>query len=238
MAMPLQTPGTDMTRNVTMTSQPAPLDPQRRLVRGQTMDFNPAGPAPAGLWQLTHGLLLVGHHDAADGTTWHLALPGDWLDLEQRCGLQGPHEATALTRCHLRRAGPDAAPAGEALLRQLLAQQRRWSRLLLGLRSGPVTDRVQHLLDLAGSAAWPSADTDDTAQLPTLRDLAALVDAAPETVCRALTRLRPGHAGRRGGRRPAAASVPRAARHLAPEPAMNAGFSLGSRPAPHTGAMA
>jgi hypothetical protein len=202
------------------------------------MDFTPAGPQPAGLWQLTSGLMLVGRPDAPDGDRWHLAVPGDWLDLEERCGLEAPRQATALTSCDLRRAGPDATPAGEALLRQLLAQQHRWSRHLLGLRSGPVAGRVQHLLALTGSAAGPSADAGDTARLPTLRDLAALVDAAPETVCRALTRLRPGHAGRRGGRRPAAASAPRPTHRPAPEPTMNAGFRLGSRPDPHTGAIA
>lgn len=73
------------------------------------------------------------------------------------------------------------------LQRGLLLQQRRWTDDMLILRTGSVEQRLGHWLELLSRAGGAAASSDE---VPTLREIATLVDAAPETVCRVLARLR------------------------------------------------
>lgn len=73
------------------------------------------------------------------------------------------------------------------LQRGLLLQQRRWTDDMLALRTGSVEQRLGHWLELLSRAGGAAASSDE---VPTLREIATLVDAAPETVCRVLARLR------------------------------------------------
>lgn len=169
-----------------LTSQP--VNPT--LSRGQTLDMGLEG----GVWQLTNGLLLIGSLKAKNSSAWRLALPGDWLNIEALCGLP-PHTCvTALAACSLSMVPTFQHEDTESSLRRLVRQQQRWAVHLLGLRSGPVEARIERLLALAGGAGMALDDEVRARQLPALRDIATLIDAAPETVCRVLARLRPSHA--------------------------------------------
>lgn len=156
---------------------------ERLLERGQVMD---AAPDAGQACRLERGLLLI--HSPG---SWRLALPGDWLNIEALCGLPPDTQITALIPSRLKALPALPAPGGPELLAVLVRQQRLWAHHLLTLRSGSVEQRIRHLLDLVrqpvGGPRNGAADPD----LPALRDIAALVDAAPETACRVLARLRP-----------------------------------------------
>lgn len=166
------------------------------LERGQS--FSTAVEPHAPMWQVEQGVLLVkGALPSGEGA-WSLALPGDWLNLPCVCGLEEAAQVTALLPSRLRALPQTERLTRESLLSRLVAQQQRWSAHLMALRSGPVEQRVRHLLALTHRAMGGTLQG-ASASMPILRDVATLVDAVPETVCRVLTRLRP-HPRERTGR--------------------------------------
>ncbi|MGI9216222.1 MAG: hypothetical protein ACR2JA_04395 [Hydrogenophaga sp.] len=156
---------------------------ERLLERGQVMDATP----DAGLaWRVERGLLLV--HSPG---SWRLALPGDWLNIEALCGLPPDTRNTALIPSRLQALPALPARGSHDLLTRVVHQQRQWADHLLALRSGSVEQRIRHLLDLVRQAVGGARGDAAEPDLPALRDIAALVDAAPETACRVLARVRP-----------------------------------------------
>lgn len=141
------------------------------------------------VWQLQRGLLMVQSLSRPGEAVRHLALPGDWLNLECLCDLPADTRITALMPSQLRPLAQAPLTDGQALIRHLLLQQRRWTDDMLALRTGSVEQRLGRWLELlsraGGGALAASSD-----EVPTLREIATLVDAAPETVCRVLARLR------------------------------------------------
>lgn len=161
-----------------------------RLRRGQWLEIPLAG---GGAWQVVHGMLLIGPARVDGGAPWQIALPGDWLHLEALCGLPQDLGITALTPSLLRPVPAKQCLDPVALLQRMLRQYQRWAEQMLGLRTGPVEQRMGQLLRLAEQAYPLSATVEGQQALPTLRDMARLVDAAPETACRVLARLQPKH---------------------------------------------
>ncbi|OAD39205.1 hypothetical protein LPB72_21590 [Hydrogenophaga crassostreae] len=158
------------------------------LARGQALSTLVDPQAP--MWQVEQGMLLVKGAQAPGEAAWHLALPGDWLNLPRACGLDEGTQATALLPSRLRTVPQVDRLSRESLLGRLVAQQQRWSMHLMALRSGPVERRIRHLLTLIRLATGGARQGASVA-MPVLRDMATLVDAVPETVCRVLVRLQP-----------------------------------------------
>ena len=65
------------------------------------------------------------------------------------------------------------------------------------MRSGAAPVRLGHLLKLLARAFGAGHGALDRKALPALKDMAQLIDATPETVCRELTRLLPRAARRK-----------------------------------------
>ena len=163
--------------------------------------FLPAGSALAPcadatrLWRLTEGALRLDRLEAPDAaapTFTQLLLPGDLVGLEGLTGAAG-YQVRALVASRLQPLPPPALPAGWPLLAEGLGQQQRRGEDLVRLRSGTAQERFKHLLLLlvpeasrreGDVSAWP---------LPTLKDMAAIIDTAPETVSRILGHLRRQH---------------------------------------------
>jgi hypothetical protein len=61
---------------------------------------------------------------------------------------------------------------------------------MVKLRTGSAADRIKGLLRLLASADGTSGEETAACTVPTLGDIAAIVHAAPETVCRTLASLR------------------------------------------------
>jgi hypothetical protein len=125
--------------------------------------------------------------DPATASTW-LAGPGDWLGAEWQEGAPVSIQVTPLAPCVLSVQPWHSAAPHSTLLVQALRQHKQRAADLIALRSGQAEQRLRHLLTLLSDASprhWPT-----TTELPALKDIAKLVDLAPETACRALARLR------------------------------------------------
>lgn len=120
-------------------------------------------------------------------------------------GLPPDTQTTALIPSRLQALPALPARGSHDLLTRVVHQQRQWADHLLALRSGSVEQRIRHLLDLVRQAVGGARGGAAEPDLPALRDIAALVDAAPETACRVLARLRP---ARQSGRPASSAHRP------------------------------
>lgn len=176
----------------TLPSAPVLISPAAQSI------FNAGERGP--LWRLISGQVRIDHVQGPSRQLMLLALPGDLIGTESLCGQAYRYSATALTPAQLepvRVTGPDDHAHW---LRQAVMQQHLRSQDMAALRTGQVTQRLSHLLHLLGHA-WPLAQGDDPAarahadhiraSLPPLRELAEVIDAQHETVCRALGRLLP-----------------------------------------------
>jgi len=160
-----------------------------------------AGNHRTALWRLQSGALRM--HDT-DPTGMQsligVALPGDLIGVECLVGELPSTSLRALIRSRLVLLGHDdtllalrSAASQPDLLVQALVQSRRQCRDNMRLRAGPVAERVKCLLLMLsdpGKTVTRLADVEIPCALPSLRDMALVVDSAPETVSRVLGSLR------------------------------------------------
>lgn len=147
------------------------------------------------------GLLVLSTLDDEQVECPTLGCTGDWLGVEWQGQPSVPVSLTALTAVRI--TWPSALPAAAtahntaSLLRQALVQHKRRAAELLALRTGTAEQRCRQFLRLMAQAvpspAQPKAQV--TAKgapgdLPALKEIARLLDLAPETACRALARAR------------------------------------------------
>jgi CRP-like cAMP-binding protein len=122
-----------------------------------------------------------------------IVLPGDLLGLELLAAYPYAHTARAIVPCVARRRMlATDAERRLALLDGLMQQQRRGADLM-ALRTGPAQDRLKALLLMLAPGETPWAADAAHVALPTIKDIAALLDTAPETVSRIFANLRRSH---------------------------------------------
>jgi CRP-like cAMP-binding protein len=145
----------------------------------------------APVWRVKSGVFFL-QRPCLDGHLGaQLALPGDLIGLEAMA--QQVHAFTAVA---LLDASVEAVPLNDsarlhaALLEALLQQQRQMLDVAQ-LRSGPIAQRLKHLLVLLARRPEGGLKALERGDLPTLRDMAQIVDSALETVCRELNVLLP-----------------------------------------------
>ncbi len=135
------------------------------------------------VWRVQSGAFRL---DAvgADGETFvQLAMPGDLLGVERCVGLPYALTARAILPSVVREVS--AQERSDALLAEGWQQQHRRCVEALSLRTGSAPERLKQLLLLLGSGD----DEEDYAtafQRPSLKDMAAIIDSARETVSRIL----------------------------------------------------
>jgi CRP-like cAMP-binding protein len=192
-------------------ADPRPL----RVSAGQTPIFQPGDTGT--VWRVRHGVVRLNRPAGAGRLPVQLALPGDLIGIEALCDQPYQFCAEAFTDCELEPVPLGTAGAGEALrqalLREVLLQQQSRSQDMASLHTGTVLQRLSHLLRLLG-LPWQGASSVASSQadairqaLPTLREVAELVDAKTETVCRALAQLLPPRSRKGGPARRAVATV-------------------------------
>lgn len=155
------------------------------------------------VWRVRRGAVRLDRGNGSARLAVQLALPGDLIGVEALCGQAYQFSAEAFPDCEIEPvtladlSSAEAAVAREMLLRQVLLQQQARSHDMATLRTGSVMQRLVHLLRLLG-LPWQGKQTVTGLQadavrlaLPTLREMAELVDAKTETVCRALAQLLP-----------------------------------------------
>lgn len=165
----------------------------------------------ARLWRVVSGVLRLVQREHDAQHLMSLALPGDLLGIEALCQLPHQFSAEALTEVVLVPVQPETEGERQQLMVAALLQQQQRSHDMAQLRTGPVLPRVANLLKVLGhtSALVGLSQDPDTLRngLPPLRELALVVDAKPETVCRALAQLLPPRSRKSGPRPWVAAGV-------------------------------
>ncbi|MDM7948644.1 hypothetical protein [Hydrogenophaga sp.] len=149
------------------------------------------------VWRVVEGVVRLDHTSGPIRQPVQLALAGDLIGTEALCGQAYQLSASAFTNCRLEAVRSHAEATSEPLLRQALLQQLVRCQDMAQLRTGSVLQRVTHLLGLMGltravqeSGRHGQADAVREV-LPRLREVALLVDAKTETVCRVLAQLLP-----------------------------------------------
>ncbi|MBL8305547.1 MAG: Crp/Fnr family transcriptional regulator [Rubrivivax sp.] len=148
-------------------------------------------PAPQTLWRLRSGAVRLCSTDSRGGCiVVGVALPGDLIGAEALAGAAPWPGVQALTASAVTRVAYRTAADEVALLTQALQQCRRQQRDLALLRTGPASERIKALLLVLSAADPGTGDAPGDCALPALRDMAAVVDSAPETVSRVIGSLR------------------------------------------------
>ncbi len=147
------------------------------------------------VWRVVQGLVRLDRDDGPERQPVQIAVPGDLIGTEALCNQPFRFSATALTPCQLEAVNVADPQAQAALLQQALMQQQARCQDMAALRTGTVFQRITHFLHLLGfdwgnAAQTPNADA-IRAAMPTLREVAQVVDAKTETVCRVLGQLMP-----------------------------------------------
>lgn len=156
------------------------------------------------VWRVVQGIVRLDRHSGPVCQPVQLALPGDLIGMEALCGQPYQLSASAFTPCRLETVRTESDSVSPSLLQQALLQHLNRSQDMAQLRTGSVLQRLIHLLALMGldvpHFGRPHADGADAIRqaLPALREVALLVDAKTETVCRALAQLLPPRS-RKGG---------------------------------------
>jgi CRP-like cAMP-binding protein len=173
------------------------IDPNKpvHLRAGQEPLFK-AGTTGA-LWRVLEGTVRLDRESGPSRLPVLIALPGDLVGIEALCGQPFQFTARAFTDCRLQPVPVSSESEREALQRQALLQQQMRTNDMATLRTGNVLSRLASLLSLLG-LPWQGAQALDEvradalrAALPALRELAQMVDAKAETVCRGLAQLLP-----------------------------------------------
>ena len=144
-----------------------------------------------GLWQLESGALRI-DSTAADGSFEfaHLALPGDYLGVENLVGMQGSLAVRAITPARLVPVMVLDEEQRIRVLTEAFIQGHRRCRELLGLRNGEAAVRIKRLLHLLAHSEHGDLGGRIACTLPSLKDMAFLASLTPESVCRVLSSLR------------------------------------------------
>lgn len=162
--------------------------PQRVLENGQTL-VESGQRAP--VWRVLSGVLRLERASTDGQMLVQLALPGDLVGVEALCAQPHAYSATALTDCSVEMVEVSGELSHYATMAKGFLQQQRQTLDMMRLRSGPIQQRLAYLLTVLGKDIDGRAHLVLREELPTLRELAQIVDSALETVCRELNVLLP-----------------------------------------------
>ena len=158
------------------------------IKRGQTLTFA-CGVGP--VWRVTQGVFKLERQGQDGQILVQLAQAGDLIGVESLCA-----EPYAFTAVALVAAQAKPLAAGQDLDRyttmtQGFLQQQRQTCDMHRLRTGSIVQRLAYLLTVLGKQADGRVLTVQRKELPTLKEMARVVDSTFETVCRELNTLLP-----------------------------------------------
>jgi len=154
-----------------------------------------SGLAASRLWRVQSGVLRIDQR-ATDGTLHfiRLALPGDVLGVETLAGASQQDVLRAITRVTLSPLKVPEGPHLAQLFRDAVLRNYQRCRETASLRIGTVDERVRRLLllvahgkDEVPGQAHPKAQVN---AIPSLVNIASIINAAPETVSRIISGFR------------------------------------------------
>lgn len=138
-----------------------------------------------GVWRILSGAVRLDHVDAGGSRFVRLAVAGDCVGEETLAGGSHLSDARAVVHCQAERLTTGEGNDGSALAAGILQRQHQRFLDVVRLRTGTVSDRLRCLLAMLAGGSARAIGT-FACPVPTLADLAAIIDAAPETVSRVL----------------------------------------------------
>ena len=142
-----------------------------------------------GVWRVVRGALVISQSAQGQETLTSIALPGDYIGLERLFQQKYGGQALALVDCEVQRLPSHGALSPMALMADSHRQQQHRMHDMSRLRTGPVNARLAHLLQLLARA--PHERPLQRKDLPSLRDMSRLLDAASATLSREIQTLWP-----------------------------------------------
>ena len=154
--------------------------------RGQSL-LAAGGVGP--VWHVTQGVFKLERQGQDGQILVQLAQAGDLIGVESLCA-----EPYAFTAVALVTAQAQPLAAGQDLdhyttMKQGFMQQQRQTCEMHRLRTGSIVQRLAYLLTVLGKQADGRVLTVQRKELPTLKEMARVVDSTFETVCRELNTL-------------------------------------------------
>ncbi|MDO8772824.1 MAG: Crp/Fnr family transcriptional regulator [Burkholderiaceae bacterium] len=143
------------------------------------------------LWRLESGVLRIdsaGSHAGSDFV--RLALPGDVLGVESLVGVKDRLVVRAITPARLVLVVLLEEGERMQLLMNAVMQGHQRCREVVSLRTDSAPVRLKRLLHMLANGDPVDTGEPIACTLPSLHDMATVINATPETVCRVLRSLR------------------------------------------------
>jgi len=141
------------------------------------------------VWRVTQGVFKLERAGLEGQTLVQLAMPGDLIGVEALCAEPYAFSIVALVAAQAQPLEVSHELARYTTMAQGFLQQQRQTCDMHRLRTGPIGQRLAHLLTLLGKQADGRVLELDRKALPTLKEMARVIDSTFETVCRELNTL-------------------------------------------------
>lgn len=141
------------------------------------------------VWRVTHGVFKLERAGLEGQTLVQLAMPGDLIGVEALCAEPYAFSVVALVAAQAQPLHVSHELARYTTMGQGFLQQQRQTCDMHRVRTGPIGQRLAHLLTLLGKQADGRVLELDRKALPTLKEMARVIDSTFETVCRELNTL-------------------------------------------------
>jgi CRP-like cAMP-binding protein len=138
---------------------------------------------------VTQGVFKLEREGLEGQTLVQLAMPGDLIGVEALCAEPYAFSIVALVAAQAQPLEVSHELARYTTMAQGFLQQQRQTCDMHRLRTGPIGQRLAHLLTLLGKQADGRVLELDRKALPTLKEMARVIDSTFETVCRELNTL-------------------------------------------------
>lgn len=143
------------------------------------------------LWRVQEGVLRLDQVGCEDTILVQLAFPGDLVGVESLCSQPYAYTVTALTTCVLAEQNVSYDLARFSAVTQGFMQQQERMKDMMRLRTGTVKERLAYFLKLLAHNADGATRELERRDLPTHKEVAAIIGTATETVCRELNAFLP-----------------------------------------------
>jgi CRP-like cAMP-binding protein len=176
------------------------MDKIKTIKRGQVLvSAGEYGP----VWRITEGMFRLERLSMDGMSLVQLGLPGDLLGVEALCAEPYAYIITAITTGQAELVDANHELSRFGVVAKAYLQQQRRTHDMMKLRGGPVNERLAHFLKLLARNVDGSECELDRRDLPVLKEIAAILDTATETVCRELNAFLPARVYQRPAKREA-----------------------------------
>lgn len=143
------------------------------------------------VWRVTKGVFKLERQGQDGQILVQLARPGDLIGVESLCAEPYAFTAVALVAAQVRPHAVNHELDRYSTMAQGFLQQQRQTCDMHRLRTGHIAQRLAYLLTVLGKQADGRVLAVARKDMPTLKDMARVVDSTFETVCRELNQLMP-----------------------------------------------